>query len=339
MAERVNNPHTVVAPAVLFIVLACALVVSCVIGSTMGSSTVGVHDVIALCSGSSLSEGARNILVNVRIPRVCAALLAGCALACSGAVIQAVLRNPLASPNVLGINSGAGFFVLLASALFPAAFALIPVAAFCGALVAACGIFIISIKAKGSQLSVILAGMATTTIFGAGMNIILIVNPDAYVGSSTFLVGGLAGVSFEDLIWPLVYVIGGLIASVCMAQRLNILALGDENAHALGMSVLRIRITSLGIAAILAGSAVSFAGLLGFVGLIIPHIVRGIVGHDNRIVLPGSMMLGSVFVILCDVLSRTMFAPYEIPVGITMACIGGPFFIYLIIKQRGHNLG
>ncbi|WP_368041322.1 FecCD family ABC transporter permease [Gordonibacter massiliensis (ex Traore et al. 2017)] len=307
-------------------------------GFLAGSSSVSLGDLLAWATGGDVSAAAKSILVNVRLPRVLAALLAGGALAVAGAIIQAVLDNPLASPNIIGINSGAGLFVLVAASVFPQVLWLPPLAAFLGALVTALVIFGISLGANTSRLTVVLAGIAITTVFGAGMNTILIVNPDAYIGSSTFLVGGLAGVLMDDLLWPAVYIAAGLAAALFAAGKLNIMALGDDTAHALGMNVGACRLAMLGLAAVLAGAAVSFAGLLGFAGLIIPHLVRFFVGHDNRMVLPLSAVAGAAFVVVCDLLARVLFAPYEVPVGILMAFLGGPFFIYLILKNRRGSL-
>lgn len=304
----------------------------------VGSSTVSVAELLAWITGGEVSDAAKSILVNVRLPRVLAALLAGSALAVAGGIIQAVLDNPLASPNVIGINSGAGLAVLLAACIFPGVLWLSPLAAFVGALLTALIIFGISLGVAVSRLTVVLAGIAITTVFGAGMNTVLIVNPDAYVGSSSFLVGGLSGVLLQDLWWPALYVAGGLAAAVLSAHKLNIMSLGDATAHALGMRVSACRLALLGLAALLAGAAVSFAGLIGFVGLIVPHVVRFFVGHDNRWVLPVSAVMGAAFVVICDLLARTLFAPYEVPVGILMAFVGGPFFIYLIMKNRRTSL-
>ena len=323
---------------IVLLVSVAALVAATVAAFLVGSSSVSLPELVAWATGADVSAAAKSILVNVRLPRVLAALLAGSALAVSGAVIQAVLDNPLASPNVIGINSGAGLFVLIAASVAPSILWLPPLAAFLGALVTALIIFGISLGANVSRLTVVLAGIAITTVFGAGMNTVLIVNPDAYVGSSAFLVGGLSGVLVSDLWWPAAYVVAGLAAALFAAGKLNIMALGDDTAHALGMNVGACRLTMLGLAAVLAGAAVSFAGLLGFVGLIIPHLVRFFVGHDNRIVLPVSAVSGAAFVVACDLLARVMFAPYEVPVGILMAFLGGPFFIYLILKNRRGSL-
>lgn len=313
------------------------LIVSTVAALLVGPSSVSLQELWALITGGPISQTAQSILLNVRLPRVLAALLAGAALAVSGALLQAVLDNPLASPNIIGINSGAGLAVLLISSFFPSLFALQPLAAFVGALITACIIFCISVGAGTSRLTVILAGIALSTVFGAGMNTVLIINPDAYVGASSFLVGGLSGVLMQNLVWPCVYIVAGLFFALMLSGRLNIMQLGDASAHSLGMHVSRWRMTYLGLAALLAGAAVSFAGLLGFVGLIVPHLMRFFVGHDNRKVLPLSAAFGAAFVVCCDLCSRVLFAPYELPVGILMAFLGGPFFIYLIIKNKGRG--
>ena len=295
----------------------------------LGASSVSLPELATWLFGGDVSATARNILENVRVPRVLAALLAGAALATSGALIQACLDNPLASPNVIGVNSGAGLAVLLAASLVPGALWLTPLAAFAGALATALIIFALSLGTGLSRLTVVLAGIAITTVFGAGMNTILIVDPDAYIGSSTFLVGGLSGALMRDLAWPAAYIAVGLAAALTGAAKLNILSLVNVRAVRLGM---------LAVAAVLAGAAVSFAGLVGFVGLVVPHLMRFFVGHDNRWVVPVSALAGAAFVVGCDLLARVLFAPYELPVGILLAFIGGPFFIYLILKNKGGGL-
>lgn len=329
-----NIPKNIVVLASTAVLLAVAAAA----GLMLGASSVSLPELAAWAAGADVPDTARSILENVRVPRVLAALLAGAALATSGALIQASLDNLLASPNVIGVNSGAGLFVLLAASLAPGALWLTPLAAFAGALATALIIFALSLGAGVSRLTVVLAGIAITTVFGAGMNTILIVDPDAYVGSSTFLVGGLSGVLMRDLGWPAVYIAVGLAAALAGASKLNILALGDEAAHGLGLNVSRLRLSMLAVAAVLAGAAVSFAGLLGFVGLVVPHLVRFFVGCDNRWVVPVSALAGAAFVVGCDLLARVLFAPYELPVGILMAFIGGPFFIYLILKNKGGGL-
>ena len=323
---------------ITFCVATVALVVAVMLAVTQGPSSVDAADFLTWMTGGSVSAKTQSIIVNVRLPRVLAGALAGAALACSGALIQEVLDNPLASPNVIGVNSGAGLAVLLASALVPHVLWLPPIAAFAGALVAALIVFGLSVGAGVSRMGIVLAGIAITAVFGAGMNTILIVKPDAYVGASTFLVGGLSGVLLDDLRVPLAIIVCALVCAVLVAGRLNVLKLGDATAHALGMNVNATRICMLCLAALLAGAAVSFAGLLGFVGLIVPHVARFIVGHDSRFVLPVSLVGGAAFVVLCDLAARLLFAPYELPVGILMAFLGGPFFIYLILRNGRRGL-
>ena len=192
------NRRFVVAMVAAAVLLGCTAVLGIVIGST----SVGIDDVLALAFGADADQTAANVIWNIRLPRVLAALLAGAALAQAGALIQAALDNPLASPNIIGVNAGSGFFVLLAACTFPNAFGLAPVAAFLGALCVAGLIFAVAGLGGSSRLTVVLAGMAFTSIFTAGMNTILIVNPDAYVGASGFLIGGLSGVKLDELIVP-----------------------------------------------------------------------------------------------------------------------------------------
>lgn len=323
---------------VVFAITVALLAVLTFLGFMMGASSVSFGDVFAWLTGQPVSHTTESIIVNVRLPRVLAALLAGSALAVSGAIIQSVLDNPLASPNIIGINSGAGLAVLLAASLLPQALWVLPLAAFVGAIATALMVFGIAAGSQTSKLTVILAGIAITTVFGAGMNTILIVNPDAYVGSATFLVGGLSGVMLRDLLWPGAYIVIGMLVALAFGTRLNILSLGDQSAHSLGIKVGRLRLLLLGLAAVLAGAAVSFSGLLGFVGLIVPHMMRFFVGYDNRKVIPLSIFAGAAFVVGCDLVARSLFAPYELPVGILMAFLGGPFFIYLILRNRKGKL-
>ena len=173
-----------------------------------------------------------------------------------------------------------------------------------------------------------------SSILGAGMNCIMILYPDAYIGASTFLVGGLASVTLKSLQFPVIYIAIGLVLAMLLRRDMNIVSLGETAARSLGMNLTRIRFLLIVTSAILAGAAVSFSGLLGFVGLIVPHAIRFLIGNDNRFLIPASAFGGAAFVTLCDLASRMAFAPYELPVGILLSFIGGPFFIYLVIRNR-----
>ena len=313
--------------------------VAIVLGICLGSTQVSPASFFqALLSGDTAGPAYR-IVVHSRLPRVLGALLAGSALAVSGAILQAVLQNPLASPNIIGVNTGAGLLVLLCSAFFPSQEGLLPFAAFLGALLTALLIFALAMGNGVSKVTLVLTGIAMSSILGAGMNCIMILYPDAYIGASTFLVGGLSAVTLKGLRFAAVYILVGLALAMLLRRDMNIVSLGSSAARALGMNVTLIRFLLIVTAAILAGAAVSFAGLLGFVGLIVPHAIRFLIGGDNRFLVPISAFGGAAFVILCDLLSRVAFAPYEIPVGILLSFLGGPFFIYLVIRSRrnGHD--
>lgn len=310
-------------------------IISAFLGITLGSTTVSLTDFCqALAAGDSTNATYR-IVMHIRLPRVLAAILSGSALAVSGAILQAVLGNPLASPNVIGVNTGAGLFVLLCSALLPGSAALLPFAAFLGALLTALLIFALAMGSGVSQIALVLTGIAMSSILGAGMNCIMILYPDAYIGASNFLVGGLAGITLDNLVFPSMYIAVGLVLALLLRQDMNLITMGESAAHSLGMNVPWVRFLLILTSAILAGAAVSFAGLIGFVGLVVPHTLRFIMGSNNRYLVPASIFGGSAFVCLSDLAARTLFAPYELPVGILLSFIGGPFFIYLVIRAKG----
>lgn len=273
------------------------------------------------------------ILVYIRIPRVLGAFLAGSALALAGALLQSVLNNPMASPNIIGVNAGAGFFGLLAGVLLPELHA---PAAFLGALLTALFIFALAKKAGLSRTTLILAGTAVNAILNAGVQAVNTLFPELSIGSG-FLAGSLSGVTLSALANAGWYLAAGTLLALLLTGELNVLRLGEESASALGVSVGRVRFLTVLAAALLAGGAVSFAGLLGFVGLLVPHIARRFLGSDCRWLFPGCILLGGALVVLCDTLSRVLFSPFELPVGILLAALGGPFFLWLLLRRKGRR--
>lgn len=313
------------------------LVIVSIVGLCIGPTDAGIGDWWSIFQGISSDPVVQNILLSIRLPRVLGACLAGLALATSGALIQGVLLNPLASDNVLGINAGAGFCVLAASALMPLTSITLPLAAFLGATCVSFLVFVFALVSRNSNLTVILAGLALTSLFSAGMKAILIIDPNAFVGSSLFIVGGLSGVRLEQLFLPGVVIVIAFVLVCFWSEKLNYLQLGEEVSHSLGVSVFKLQIVFLLIASLLAACAVSIAGLIGFVGLLVPHMVRMMVGHNNKLVVPISGLVGASFLIVCDILARSLFGSYELPVGIVLSFIGAPFFLYLIIKHRNNS--
>ena len=278
---------------------------------------------------------AMRIFVYIRLPRTCAALLAGAALAVAGAVIQTVLHNPLASPGILGVNSGAGLAVAVVCAIVPAAQRYTPAIAFVGALAAVLMVVILAQCTGASRMTVVLAGVAISNIFSAGIDAVVTFVPEALGGVSDYRIGGFSGVTMARIAPAAVMIAVSLLVLLTMTRQLDVLALGAETARSLGLSVGPVRFLLLVLAAALSGAAVSFAGLLGFVGLIVPHAMRRLVGEESGPLLAASALGGAAFVTLCDLLARVLFAPFELPVGVVLAFAGGPFFLWLLFRQRG----
>lgn len=278
-------------------------------------------------------NASRQILLNIRLPRAIVAALVGMNLAVSGAVLQAVMKNPLADPHIIGISSGAGLAGIFVIVLFPALEYLIVPTAFCGAMLAAACIYILAWKNGIRPLRIVLAGVAVSSFLGAGISAILVLYSDRVHGALMWMVGGLAARSWPHVEIILPYAVIGFILAVCGARYLNILQLGDDGAKGLGVNVELVRLVFTAIGALLAASAVSVAGLLGFVGLIVPHTVRLLTGSDYRFLIPSSALLGIAVVTYSDTLARVAFAPLELPVGIFMAALGAPFFLFLLRKE------
>lgn len=287
----------------------------------------------ALCSGPK--ETAGYIFWYSRLPRTAACLLSGAALAVSGAVIQSVLHNRLASPSIIGVNAGAGLTVTVCCALGMFSGWVFAGAAFLGAMGAMLLVVYIGQRTGASRTTVILAGVAVNAILNALSEAITTLIPEVAMMSVDFRAGGFASVSHIRILPAAALIGASLLTLLLMSNELDVLALGDDTAKSLGMPVKRMRTLFLTLAAMLAGAAVSFAGLLGFIGLIVPHALRKLVGNDSRLLLPLCALGGAGFVTLCDTFERLVFAPYEVPVGIIMSTIGGPVFLALLLKKKG----
>lgn len=270
-----------------------------------------------------------------RLPRTAACLLSGAALAVSGAVIQAVLSNKLASPGIIGVNAGAGLAVTACCALGLLSGWVMALSAFGGAMVSVLLVMFTAEKTGASRTTVILGGVAVNSFLNALSEALTTLVPDAGVLSGDFRVGGFSSVVPVRLLPAGILICGALLVILTLHNELDVLALGEETAQSLGMSVKRTRTLFLILSAMLAGASVSFAGLLGFVGLIVPHAARSLVGSESRNLLPLCAIGGAGFVTACDLVSRLLFLPYELPVGILMSVLGGPFFLGLLLKRKG----
>lgn len=314
-----------------FLLLVIAVITSILTGGTV--LTFGEIQK-AFSEGFSSSVGTR-IFGYVRLPRTVAAVVCGAALAVSGVVIQSVLSNSLASPSIIGVNSGAGLAVTLCTAFGIYGGVCLSLFSFIGAFIS---VMLVSMGAKkwgASRGTVILIGVAMNSLLGAVSDTVITFMPDAGVMSNDFKIGEFSAVTYQKLI-PAAIIIGIVIfILMTLNKELEILSLGDDNAKGIGMNTSSMRTLFLMLAAMLAGCAVSIAGLLSFVGLIVPHIIRRISGDRVCHLLRHSLLFGASFVCICDTISRTVFLPYEIPVGIIMAFLGAPFFVFILVKGKG----
>ena len=311
------------------------LLLSVILGILLGSTKISLSDMLgAIVRGDYQSTEAR-ILLYVRLPRVLGSLICGMALAVSGAVIQGVLANRLASPSIIGVNAGAGLAVTLCSAFGIIGGWQLSLFSFLGAFFA---VMIVSIGAKkwgASRGTVILLGVALNAFLGAISDTVKTFIPEVSIISNDFRVGDFSAVTYAKVIPAAVAIIVAVIVLQTFASDLDVLTLGDENAKGLGLNTGVMRIVFLMLSALLAGAAVSVCGLLSFVGLLVPHAVRRIATSEAKHLVPLSALFGAGFVTLCDTLARVVFAPYELPVGIIMAFLGAPFFIFILIKGKG----
>ena len=305
------------------------------LGIMLGSTPLSLEEIADVFrKGAHASAGAR-IFTYVRLPRTLASLVCGAALSVSGAVIQGVLANRLASPSMIGVNAGAGLAVTLCTAFGIFGGWQLSLFSFIGAFAA---VMLVSFGAKrwgASRGTVIMIGGALNSLLGAVSDTITTFIPEVAVMSSDFKVGAFSAVTYQKLIPAMVVVAAVIVILHTLHNELDVLTLGEENAKGLGLNTSLMRTLFLLLAALLAGCAVSLAGLLSFVGLLVPHAIRRVAGGKAWNLLGLCALYGAAFVCVCDTVARTAFAPYEIPVGIIMAYLGAPFFVFILIKGKG----
>ncbi|WP_138418046.1 FecCD family ABC transporter permease [Aquibacillus sediminis] len=318
----------------ILITLGLVVLVLSVIGTGIGAVYIPPYEIISNLLGNDIGSN-QLIIQNYRLPRIVIALLVGAGLSVSGAVLQGIIRNPLASPDVIGITKGAGLSAAIVIILFPKApIFVLPVAAFLGAACIAILLYLLAYKngVKPSTLS--LVGIALGAICHAGIQYLMVKFPLEVNAALVWLTGSLWGKSWDDVWLLLPWILILLPVTIIMAVKLDILNLGDDVAEGLGERVEVMRMVLLFIAVGLAGSSVAIVGSLGFVGLIAPHIARRLVGNKHHLLLPVSALLGMVLVLIADMLARGLMPPVEIPAGIFTAVIGAPYFLYLLRKMQ-----
>lgn len=308
------------------------LLIFIVISIGMGSVYISPLETIQTIFTRS-EEMATTIIWDLRIPRVAVAAIVGVNLALSGALLQAVMRNPLADPGLTGVSSGASVTVLAIMLVFPNFTSFVPIAAMIGGTIAVAIVYTLAWKKNTiSPVRILLAGVAVNAIFGGITGLLSILYSDRLPAALQWMNGSLGGKGMGDVAVLLPYsMIGWVLALFCIRSA-NLLSLGEKVASNLGGNTNRIRILLSLVAVYLAAVSVSIVGLLGFVGLVVPHMARLIVGTNYRFVIPMSMVLGAVVLVIADTIGRTLFAPLDLPAGIIMAMVGGPYFLYLMRK-------
>ena len=284
---------------------------------------------------SDPSSTAYRILLYARLPRMLGGVLAGASLAVSGALLQNVLNNSLAGPNIIGVNAGAGLAVTLCSAFGIIGGWRLSLFSFLGAFLTVMTVSLGAKKWGASRGTVILLGVALNAFIGAISDSVTTLVPEVSVMSNDFKIGDFSSATYGKVVPAAVVILIGVLVLQTLANELDVLTLGDDNARGLGLNTGAVRVIFLMLSALLAGAAVSVCGLLSFVGLLVPHAVRRVATSESRRLLPLCALFGAGFVTICDTLARVIFAPYELPVGIIMAFLGAPFFIFILVKGKG----
>lgn len=318
---------------VVIVTLALALVAA-IIAIGLGSVYIPISDILSTIFSSSSKAVNDTIIWDIRLPRVLLAMIIGANIAISGALLQAVMGNPLADPGLTGVTSGAAACVLVIMLAAPQYTQFIPIAAFVGGLIAAAIVYLLAWRRTGiSPITIILSGVAVNALCGGLIGLLTIMYSDRLPAAVQWLNGSLAAKGNNALMMVLPYAIVGWILSFFAIRKANIIRLGDQVASNLGENVNRIRILLSLLAVFLAAISVAAIGMIGFVGLVVPHMARLLVGSDYKYLLPMSMALGALVLLIADTAGRTLFAPLDIPAGILMAVIGGPYFLYLMRRK------
>lgn len=321
------------------------LVLLVIAGVAFGAVRVPPGEVlgaIGRAAGGSRRGLADALVVDIRLPRVVLAALVGAALASAGVLYQALFRNPLADPYILGISSGAGLGATVALVLTAGATAwrvgVVPAAAFAGATVTI--VLVSRLAARGGRMeaaSLLLAGVAVSYTLAAATSFLLVFSRQSMASVVYWMMGGLTAASWPYVLAVTPMIAVGVLTPLATTRELNVMLLGDERASDLGVPVERFKWLVLASGSLLVAAAVSVSGLIGFVGLMTPHMVRLAFGPDHKLLLPASLLAGASVMVFADLVARTVLAPIEIPVGIVTAVVGGPFFVWLLVRRDGRR--
>ncbi|CAI3324653.1 MULTISPECIES: FecCD family ABC transporter permease [Enterococcus] len=316
----------------LWVSLILFLLISIAFSLKIGSVSISFYEIKELLEGGFTTN--KNIFFNIRLPRVFFSVISGINLALSGLFLQIVLKNPMADPGILGISSGSALGATVVMLLLPVSVALVPLVAFLGGMVSFFIILLFAWEKSLSPTRLVLSGVAVNAIIGGLQSVLMITYSDKLQGVITWLNGDLSGKTWEQVEMILIYSLPIIILSIFMIDKMNILNLPDRTIYSLGVNVRQNRVIVASIAVFLAGITVSQVGLISFVGLIVPQIGKILVGGNMRKLFPCVMLIGSIVVTIADLLARSIISPLEIPIGTVMSVLGGPFFLFLLSKQK-----
>lgn len=321
--------------ATLTLMLAALAVMSITLALISGAYHLDLAQVIALIAQpDTLSPEDRIVFWQIRLPRILAALLLGAALAGAGTTYQGMFRNPLVSPDILGVSAGAGLGACTAI-LLGLPMVLIQLYAFCGGLLVVAGVWLITrrVRRHDPVLTLVLVGIALGTLCGAGISLIkILADPYTQLPSITFwLLGGLSSVTLRDLSVAAPVILTGMVPLLLLRWRMNLLTLSDDEARSLGINVARLRLGLIVCATLITASTVAIAGIIGWIGLVVPHIGRLLTGNNHQQLLPVAMGIGAILLLVTDTLARAASST-EIPLGILTAFVGAPFFLLLLLR-------
>ena len=313
---------------------ALVLVILVVLFSTIGSVNLSLGEIISSLIHQDNSM-VMTIVYKMRLPRNILAVLIGANLAVSGVLLQSVMKNPLADPGITGVSSGASVAAIIILLLMPQLSGALPLFAFVGGAIACALVFIMAWKNGLRPERIVLAGVAINTILGGFISLLSTLFSDRIQSAILWLNGSLATKTWAHVNMLIFYSLIGLILSLFLVRIANVLQLGDESAKNLGFNVSRTRLVISAVAVFLAAISTAVVGIISFIGLIVPHIARLLMGSDHKYTIPFSMVLGAIVLLIADTLARTIGGSIEIPVGVITSIVGGPFFLYLL-RKRGN---
>ena len=289
-----------------------------------------------LIDGMFLSKQSNNFLIirELRMPRVLSAVLIGGNLAVAGALLQTTMKNPLADPGIIGISSGASLGAIAVMVIFTDLIKYKIIIAFIGGIIAACLVYLIGEDKGFSPVRIILAGVCVNSILNALSSMVTVFNSAGVSSIQTWLLGSLVNVTWNDFKILALYTIVGIALCLLVIKSCDLMGLGDKTAQSLGLNVNRVRVMITFVAVFLTSISTGVGGVISFVGLVIPHICRFLIGSSHKFLIPFSYFMGGFLLLVADTVSRNIFRPYEIPVGLTMCLVGGPFFIYILRRSK-----